>query len=189
MTKKELRKIYLGKRMELSDAQCQQLSQEICDELFRVVQLSRVRVLHTFLPIRKTKEVDTRLIIDRIRSVFPQIMISVPRINNNTSELEHYYYESPEQLETNTWGIPEPVKGVPTPVEKIDVVLVPLLVFDRQKHRLGYGRGFYDRFLAGCRPDCLKVGLSFFGMEEKIDDISEKDVALDVVITPSTAVA
>lgn len=189
MTKQELRKIYLKKRMELSGVQCQQLSRELCDHFFETVKLSDVRVLHTFLPIRKTNEVDTWLIIDRLQKEFPGIKISVPRVNNNTPELEHYYYEGPGQLQTNAWGIPEPVKGVPTPTEKIDTVLVPLLVFDRQRHRLGYGRGFYDRFLAGCRSDCLKVGLSFFEMEEKIDDISDKDVALDLVITPRSVLS
>jgi 5-formyltetrahydrofolate cyclo-ligase len=109
-------------------------------------------------------------------------------MNNQTSELEHYYYEEPGQLENNIWGIPEPVKGVPTPAEKIDAVLVPLLAFDRQGHRIGYGRGFYDRFLVECRPDCQKIGLSFFEMEDQIDGINEKDIPLDLVITPKSTV-
>ena len=146
-------------------------------------------MLHTFLPIKKNREVNTWLIIDRLRDDFPQIKVSIPKINNHSSELEHYYLEGPEQLETNTWEIPEPVKGVPTPTEKIDAVLVPLLAFDKQGHRLGYGRGFYDRFLANCRPDCLKIGLSFFEVEEKIEGISDKDIALDLIVTPGSVVA
>lgn len=186
MTKKELRKYYISKRRGLSAETYHQLNRKLCENFMDSVNLSSVSVLHTFLPIEKNREVNTWLIIDRIRKEFPQVRISIPKINNQTAELEHYYFESREQLENNTWEIPEPVKGVPTSVEKIDVVLVPLLAFDRQGHRLGYGRGFYDRFLRHCRPDCLKVGLSFFAMEEKIEGISDKDVPLNMVITPES---
>lgn len=186
MTKKELRKIYLRKRMDLSDAAYQELNERLSEHFFSTIKVSEIRVLHTFLPIKKNREVNTWLIIERLKRDYPQVQISVPKINNQTAELEHYYYESPDQLKNNTWEIPEPVKGVPTPTEKIDAVLVPLLAFDKQGHRLGYGRGFYDKFLSSCRPDCLKIGLSFFEVEEKIEGISDKDIPLNLIITPET---
>jgi 5-formyltetrahydrofolate cyclo-ligase len=189
MTKKELRKIYLKRRMELSDAEYEQLNLDLCERFFAAVKLKGIQVLHTFLPIRKTREVNTWLIIERVRRDFPQIRIAIPKINNHSAELDHYYLEGPEQLQNNTWEIPEPVNGVPVPTEKIDAVLVPLLAFDKQGHRLGYGRGFYDRFLAGCRPDCLKIGLSFFETVERIDDINDKDVPLDLIVTPDNVMA
>jgi len=188
MTKKELRKIYFRKRMELSEGEYQQLNQRLCDHFFSAVDLSHVQVVHTFLPIARNREVNTWLIIDRLQADYPHIKISIPKINNHTAELDHYYYEEPGQLANNMWEIPEPVKGVPTPSDKIDAVLVPLLAFDKQGHRLGYGRGFYDRFLVSCRPDCLKVGLSFFEVEEKIEGISEKDIPLNMIITPEAVV-
>lgn len=186
MTKKELRKAYLEKRMALSEAEFVTLNEALAENFFIHVPLETIHVLHTFLPIEKNREVNTWRIIERLQTEAPHVRISVPRINNQTSELEHYYFEDRAQLENNTWGIPEPVKGVPTSVEKIDAVLVPLLAFDKQGHRLGYGRGFYDRFLGGCRPDCRKIGLSLFEAEEKIEDISDKDIPLDVIITPKT---
>lgn len=184
MTKRELRKIYLRKRAGLSDAEYVARNSRLCDRFFAGVKLSGIRVLHTFLPIQRHREVNTWLIVERVRTEFPEIRIAVPKINNQSAELEHYYFEGPSQLELNTWDIPEPVRGVPTPVREIDAVLVPLLAFDRQGHRLGYGRGFYDRFLSGCRPDCLKIGLSLFGAEERIQDIDETDVPLNIVVTP-----
>lgn len=184
MTKKELRKIYLDKRRALTAERFRELNEQLCARLFSEIRLLPINVLHTFLPIEKNREVNTWLIIEQLKEDFPNIKIAVPRINNHTAELEHYYIENREQLENNTWGIPEPVKGVPAPVEKIDAVLVPLLAFDRYGHRIGYGRGFYDRFLSQCRPDCIKIGLSLFGPEEKIHDVSEKDVPLDKVVTP-----
>ena len=186
MTKQELRKIYLGKRQALSEESFNAMNARLADNFFANVKLSAIHTLHTFLPIEKNREVNTWLIIDRLKKEFPDVRISVPRMNNQTAELEHYYLDDRCQLELNTWEIPEPVKGVPTPVEKIDAVLVPLLAFDRQGHRLGYGRGFYDRFLATCRPDCTKIGLSFFDMEERIEGIDDKDISLDMIITPES---
>lgn len=183
MTKKELRKIYLNKRMDLSEVQYEELNRQLSDQFFRTVDLSGIQVLHTFLPIKRTREVNTWLIIDRLKKDFTYIKVAVPKINNQTSELEHYFLENPEQLKNNTWEIPEPVYGIPTPTDKIDAVLVPLLAFDKQGHRLGYGRGFYDRFLGDCRPDCLKIGLSFFEAEEKINGINEKDIPLNLIVT------
>ena len=189
MTKKELRKIYLKKRMDLSEEEYEQLNRELADHFFKAVKLSGINVLHTFLPIKRTREVNTWHIIERIKKDHTHVKVSVPKINNQTSELEHYFLESPDQLKNNTWEIPEPVYGIPTSTEKIDAVLVPLLAFDKLGHRLGYGRGFYDRFLASCRPDCLKIGLSFFESEEKIDGINEKDIPLDLIVTPRTVLA
>ena len=64
------------------------------------------------------------------------------------------------------------------------MVILPLLAFDQQGYRVGYGKGFYDKFLSGCREDCLKVGFSYFEPIETIDDCNEFDVPLDLCITP-----
>ncbi len=174
--------------MELSEAEYLQLNKQLCDNFFANANLSRIDVLHTFLPIEKNKEVNTWLIIDRIKREFPNLRISIPKINNQTAVLDNYYFEGLHQLQNNTWEIPEPMQGIPTPTEKIDAVLVPLLAFDKQGNRVGYGRGFYDKFLGTCRADCQKVGLSFFEIVDKIDGIDEKDVPLNLIITPKNSI-
>ncbi|HYC85318.1 MAG TPA: 5-formyltetrahydrofolate cyclo-ligase [Chryseosolibacter sp.] len=184
MTKEELRKIYLQKRLAMGEAEYLALNKQICENFFALVDLSFAVVFHSFLPIEKTREPNTWLIIERIRREFPHIRISVPRINNETSLLDNFYFEGLHQLQNNTWGIPEPKQGIPTPTEKIDLVLVPLLAFDSTGHRVGYGRGFYDKFLATTRKDCRKIGLSFFPPVESIDNIHPHDLALDMVVTP-----
>jgi len=63
-------------------------------------------------------------------------------------------------------------------------VLVPLLSFDKKGFRVGYGKGFYDRFLMQCKSDCIKIGLSYFDPIDVIDDADEFDVPLDFCITP-----
>jgi 5-formyltetrahydrofolate cyclo-ligase len=64
-------------------------------------------------------------------------------------------------------------------------VFIPLLAFDKSGHRVGYGAGYYDRFLSKCKPDCLKVGLSFFEPVDEISDADEFDVKLNHCVTPS----
>ncbi len=69
-------------------------------------------------------------------------------------------------------------------IERIDAVLVPLLCFDERGFRVGYGMGFYDRFLSGCRTNCLKIGLTYFAPTAEISDAQNFDVRLDFCITP-----
>lgn len=183
MTKEEIRKIYLNKRIGLSAAEYSQLNRKVSEVFFSQLDLSQIKILHTFLPINKTKEMDTWLIINRIRKEFPSIKISIPRINNQTAIIDNFYLEGPEQLEKNTWGIPEPKQGIPTPTEKIDAILVPLLAFDRQGNRVGYGRGFYDKFLATSRQDAKKIGLSFFEPVKLISNMSPTDIKLTHAVT------
>ncbi len=185
MTKQELRQLYLQKRQALSEAEYAKLNFQLYQNFFANVDISFIKVLHTFLPITSKKEVDTWLIIDRIRREYPHIRISIPKVNNKTGELENFYFEGLHQLATNEWGIQEPKQGVPTESQKIDLVLVPLLALDQSGQRVGYGKGYYDKFLSTCRTDCKKIGISLFGVEDKIKDINISDVALNQCVTPS----
>jgi 5-formyltetrahydrofolate cyclo-ligase len=184
MTKAELRKVYQQKRLVLSEAEYLQLSRQLCDNFFIHVDLSFVNVVHLFIPIEKNREPNTWLFIDRIRREFPHIKLTVPRVNPETKELDNFYFEGLQQLEENAWGILEPGQGIPTPYEKIDMVITPLLAFDTQGQRVGYGKGFYDKLFARCRPNCIRIGLSLFAPVERIDDIRDFDEPLSMVVTP-----
>ena len=81
------------------------------------------------------------------------------------------------------WGIPVPQESVRVTATKIQVVFVPLLAYDKSGHRLGFGKGFYDRFLASLEQPVLKLGLSFFAPEERIP-VEPHDIPLDYCITP-----
>jgi 5-formyltetrahydrofolate cyclo-ligase len=183
MTKQELRKLYLQKRKELSEAEYLALNQRLAGIFFSSVDLSFINVIHVYLPVIEKREPDTWLIIDRIRSEFPHIRLSIPRVNYQTWELENFFFEGLHQLQKNNWGILEPKQGVPTPTEKIDMVLVPLLAFDKQGHRVGYGKGYYDKFLSSCLPGVTKIGLAHFQPVDKIE-LTETDVRLNACVTP-----
>jgi 5-formyltetrahydrofolate cyclo-ligase len=162
----------------------EQLNIRLCEQFFQNVDLSPIQVLHTFLPIEKQREVNTWLIIESTLKKFPHIRISIPRINNQTSEIESFYFEGRDQLEKNTWDILEPKEGIPTPIEKIDAVLVPLLAVDFRGNRVGYGRGFYDKFLKACPDKILKIGVSLFPPVDTIEGLGPHDLPVDLIVTP-----
>ena len=137
---------------------------------------------HIFLSIKEKNEVDTGPILALLKDQGKKVV--VPRINNREN-LVHLEIDSDSVFEKNRWGIPEPSEGRRISEENIDLVFIPLLAFDRQGHRVGYGKGYYDRFLAHCRPDVLKIGLSFFEAVECITDLNDNDMAMDYCVTPS----
>lgn len=184
MIKAELREIYLRERKSISSTELHQRSFNIYQQFFSYVDLSFTRIVHTFIPIAKNREPDTWLIIDRIRREFPHIRLSVPKINTTTHSLQNFFFEGLHQLEENKMGIKQPKQGVPTESQKIDLVLVPLLIFDEQGNRVGYGKGYYDKFLATCRPDCQKIGISIFPPVQSIQDTDEYDFKLTACVTP-----
>lgn len=184
MTKAEIRKTYLSKRAALTEGEFSTLNEQICDVFFSAIDLRKVNILHTFVPIEKTREPDTWRIIKRAMKEYSHIQVAVPRINNQTGMMDNFFFEDESQLEKNTWGIPEPKRGIAVPVAKIDLVLVPLLAVASDGHRVGYGRGFYDKFLATLEPGTRKIGLSFFPLIDVIDNVSPTDERLTDVVTP-----
>lgn len=183
MTKAALRKIYLDKRGALTTEEAAMLNDSLCRQFFAAINASLYKSIHTFLPLSKLKEPNTFLIINEFTKSFPDVQIAVPRVNGESGEIDSFIYKGSAQLKTNTWGIPEPVSGVPVEPDQFDLVIVPLLAFDERGHRLGYGKGFYDKFLKRCTSQCVKVGLSFFGPESLLPSEAH-DVALNSVVTP-----
>ena len=95
------------------------------------------------------------------------------------------FYSETDTLHWNKWGIPEPLPFNLVGPEQIDAVLVPLVGFDTIGHRIGFGKGFYDRYLPLCRPDCLKIGISLFDPVDLIDEVESHDIPLDIAICPA----
>jgi len=182
MTKEEARKIFRQKREALPHAARQEMNEQIARQFFSNFLLRDIHVLHSYLPIEKKGEVNTWLIIEKAQTLPRPVRISVPKAVGEN--LEHYYFENKNQLKENRWGILEPQEGEKTPAEKIDLVIAPLLAFDKNLNRAGYGKGYYDKFLKTCRKDCLFVGLSYFPPIDKIDNLHDGDFALHRVVTP-----
>ena len=161
------------------------MSMSIADMFFFTINAASLRNLHCYLPIDRFNEPNTRLILERVWQEFPDVNTTVPRIDFATGELSSVVYSSTCPVLQNKWGVNEPEGGTVVHPQAIDLAIVPLLCFDERGFRIGYGRGYYDRFLAKCRLNCTKVGLSFFPPVEKIEDVHEADVPLDLFITPN----
>lgn len=184
MKKAELRRLYLEKRRELSPGEVARMSSQIAERFFNEVDLAAVSSLHTFIRIAKFNEFDTSMVYYRIWHERRGVATSAPVTDRETGELEACYFDEETVLAENDWGIREPAGTEKADPQEIDLVIVPLLCFDKSGHRVGYGKGYYDRFLARCRPDCLKLGVSLFPPVAAIDDIHNADVPLDLCITP-----
>jgi 5-formyltetrahydrofolate cyclo-ligase len=184
MTKKEIRKKYLADRQALTRAQISSASQKIHDWLFQSIAVHAYTNIHVFLPIKDKNEPDTWLIISTLQTDFKSKII-VPKMLPK-GVLSHYLYNFKTNLMMNQWGVQEPEHDAALLVDEktIDLVLIPLLAFDKKGYRVGYGKGYYDRFLAKCRPDVLKIGIAVFDPIESIDDLDEFDIKLDFCITP-----
>jgi 5-formyltetrahydrofolate cyclo-ligase len=186
MDKATLRKYYTTKRKALSSREIDKESKQICDLFFQEIDLNAIKFLHVFLPIKKQNEIDTFLIIRRLQEEYPQINIIVSRSDLANFEMQHFILEE-QNLVENKWGILEPSQANSREVQpqEIDLVIIPLLVFDKQGNRVGYGKGFYDRFLQKCSPKAQKVGLCLEEPIELVEDLNEFDVKMDVCITPN----
>ena len=184
MTKAEFRKKYLASQKTFSAEERKVKSFRIIELFFRNFDLSKIKFLHCFLPIEKFNEIDTRPIFERVWRDFPHVETLVPRVYFKRNEIENLRFSPETETAKNVWQIHEPTHDETIEAEEIDAVLVPLLCFDRRGFRVGYGKGFYDKFLANCRADCLKIGLNYFAPVEEISDINEFDIALDYCVTP-----
>lgn len=136
---------------------------------------------HIFLTITESKEVDTSYLLTILQGKDKNVIIPKTVSDN---QLEHYLLLDNTLLKKNKWNIPEPVDGISIDEKQLEVVFIPLLAFDKLGNRVGYGKGFYDTFLSKCNAGVLKIGLSFFEPEEKIDGITKSDIPLDYCITP-----
>ena len=188
LTKIPLRRAALARRQALPAAEVAARSQRLCEQLFRHFPVAKWRVLHLFLPLARRNEPDTWRIIRRLRAEFPQVELAVPVVQPDGVSLKHYALGPATRLRENRWGIPEPVAegAAEVPPTAFDAVLVPLLAVDAAGQRVGYGGGFYDRFLAQCRPHTPFIGLNV--LEEPplagIADVRATDVPLTACLTP-----
>ena len=177
--KSDLRSHYLKLRSKFTSQQIDNFSIEIVNRCLEL-NLWNKSIYHLFMASEQNNEIDTSILMSVLQGKDKQIVI--PKILDDY-ELEHYLLADQTPLKRNHWGIPEPQSGIKINSNQIDVVFVPLLIFDLQGHRIGYGKGYYDRFLAKCRKETIKVGFSYFDPIERIEDIQSHDIPINFVIT------
>lgn len=146
MLKKELRKQMLARRGQIPNEVRQNKSQTIVEKLMELPPYQQASVLFTFIPFGH--EVDIRPLIDQAVEDGKQIVI--PYTDMKQKEMTIFLFEGWDRLVPGVYGIlePDPSTANSIPREKVDLILVPGVAFDQNGGRLGYGGGFYDRFLA-----------------------------------------
>lgn len=183
LTKIALRQQFKAQRTQLNSADLQEKSQAISHRFFEFFNLSTIRYLHLFLPISRFNEIDTWIIANTVWNNYPHITLVTAKSDLKTTEMTHHIFDAKTKIVKNAWGIPEPVNTLPCPEKMLDMILLPLLCFDKQGARVGYGKGFYDKFLQKCRTDTLKVGLSLFEPVDKIVDTMLYDINMNFCVT------
>lgn len=175
--KASLRKVLKEKRSKILNRDYEYKCNQIEQLLLPFINDQKFEFIHCFVSMNKKFEVNTHPIIEDLLSKGKTVIVPVM----NGDELEHSKINSTNELVKNTLGILEPKENLKIDTRKIDLILVPLLGVDIRGNRLGYGKGYYDKFLQ--TAEALKIGLAF--EEFVLDEIpSEKhDVKLDGFIT------
>ena len=183
MKKAEARAHFLNLRKSLSEKQVEEANMAILAR-FKTLDFSGIKYLHLFLPIAGKNEVNTLLLANWLREHQPAIRLVLSKSDTKQHTLRHFVWDERTTLQTNQWGITEPDGGLQVEEKELDMILVPLLAYDLQGNRVGYGKGFYDRFLGKCDANVQKVGLSYFEPLDSIGDAESFDIKLNSCINP-----
>ncbi|WP_426431657.1 5-formyltetrahydrofolate cyclo-ligase [Winogradskyella sp. HB-48] len=182
MTKSELRKKYKALRKALNFDQIEDLSLAISNQILRL-NIWDKSFYHIFLSIEEQKEINTEYILNILAGKDKNIVVS--KSNFEDTSMTHFLLTDSTKIKKNHYNIPEPIDGIEIQSSQIDVVFVPLLAFDKKGNRIGYGKGFYDRFLSECKPKTIKIGLSLFEAEKEAFEAENNDIKLDFCVIPN----
>ncbi|WP_185867051.1 5-formyltetrahydrofolate cyclo-ligase [Blattabacterium cuenoti] len=183
MNKKKLRKKYFSMRKSISQNEIIKMSYEIFFQLKKILFIWNKTYYHIFLPIRKYKEVNTFIIINFLLKI--EKCVTVPCTNFYKLSIDNCLFHENTILIKKKYGILEPMHKHRISISLIEVIFIPLLAFDLKGYRIGYGKGFYDRFIPLCKENTIKIGLSFFYPIKRIENIHKKDLLIDIGITPN----
>ena len=184
MTKAEARKSYMEKRLALSVVERAKLDDLLLIQLQKI-ELPFVTFLLSYWPIEQNREPNTHLFSDYIEFQNPELITCYPKTNFSKGLMNAFQINDDTKFRKNQYNIYEPEDGEMVNPGGIDMIFVPLVSFDKYGYRVGYGKGFYDRYLPQCRSECLKIGFSYFEPLDKIDDKNEFDVPLNLCVTPA----
>ncbi|MBX2931290.1 MAG: 5-formyltetrahydrofolate cyclo-ligase [Chitinophagaceae bacterium] len=180
-TKKELRKQYKEKRATISSSNKMKWDDLMLIHL-QQFDFGKAQSLLTYWQMEH--EPNMQLYTSYLRHSIYNLQIAYPVSNFTTETMKAMAINEETVYKENSYGITEPTNGEVVLPETIDIVFLPMLICDRQGYRVGYGKGFYDKYLALCRKDVIKIGFNYFDPIEKIADTNKFDIPLDYCITP-----
>lgn len=182
MKKDLIRKIYLKKREDLNSATLSEYSSNLINNTLCIFEEFQPKCLHCFLTIHSRWEINTKPIIEYCWK--NKIDVLVPVCNFKDSTFKNAEFLPHTKIKKDKYNISVPIDPIWRNNDSIDIVITPLLAFDLKGYRVGYGRGFYDRFFYSLHKNVKRVGISFFDPLKDIDDTNEYDIPLTHCITP-----
>lgn len=180
INKSTFRKIILQYRMLIGGVLHDQRNEQLCGVLTNFLEKRDLKKVHAFLSIQKNNEPDVSPLFEKLWSKNVQLIVS--KTDFMFKQMHHFYLSHQTELVENKKGIPEPINAEEASIDDLDLILVPLLVSDREGYRIGYGGGYYDRLLKETKA--LKVGLSLSPPVDEILQREDWDIRLDYLITP-----
>lgn len=183
MTKTQLRVLYKNKRNAISETEKLKLDDLLLIQ-FQQLDFSNIHTLFSYWPMDHHSEPNVELMTRFLRIMIPEIQIAYPIIDTSSISMKAVLTDENTYFKTNDWGINEPISDRFIDQKIIDLIFIPLLVFDKLGFRVGYGKGYYDRYLANCKKETVKIGFSYFEPIDQISDTNQFDVPLNYCITP-----
>jgi 5-formyltetrahydrofolate cyclo-ligase len=181
--KTELRRQYSAWRMQLSLPVQHRLLAGMAEH-FMQLSLPEVQYVLTYRAMPQRHEVEMRCFEELLLEAQPEVTFCYPQANFATGSMEAVVDNDALEWGEVSFGLVQPVSGQVIPPHQLQLVFVPLLAFDQKGYRLGYGKGFYDKYLARCSPQVIKIGFSWFDALDALPDIHAYDLPLDYCITP-----
>ncbi|WP_020526837.1 5-formyltetrahydrofolate cyclo-ligase [Flexithrix dorotheae] len=175
--KKILRQSLAEKRSRLTSEEVANYSKVICEKIWDFVVRNKIDIIHTYLPIKN--EVDTYALIER--ALLNEKIIIVPKTLADRA-IENLHLKSVEHLVRGKFNTLHPGEEIKYE-GKIDLIIIPGLGFDQKNNRLGFGAGYYDKFLRS-QPNAVKMGIAY--PFQLLDEIPSEphDIKMDLVISP-----
>lgn len=183
MTKSELRKYHLSQRQALTLSEIHGMTARMLDRL-QALPVDGIRYLMSYKPMAKWNEPMMHFFEEAILLDHPEVGVAYPVIDPADGSMKAMLVDDDTTWEEKAFGVQEPVNGAVLDPQQLDLVFVPLIIFDRQGFRVGFGKGYYDRFLARCRKDTITIGLSYFEPVDRIEDTHQFDIPLKYCVTP-----
>ncbi len=177
--KTEVRKRFLQVRGQIPADLAREKSRRITDKMQQLEDYRKAETIHCYASMASRNEADTFELIELALSQGKRVVVPVMK---GDGELIHSKLHDLSDLKENSWGVPEPANPEPVQLSEIDLVIVPMVAGDAGKNRIGYGAGYYDRFLS--KTDAMTVGILFEEQLSKQPLPSEPfDVPLKMIIT------
>ncbi len=183
MTKSELRKTYKQKRKNISYSDKLKWDDLMLLQ-FQQLYFEKASALFSYLPMQEMNEPNTFIFSSFLQFQIPDLQIAYPKVNFENNTMQAFLVDEETIYATNKFGTDEPISEKVLEPNNIDIVFVPLLICNTQGFRVGYGKGFYDKFLQQCNNEAIFIGFNYFEPIEKIEDVEQFDIPLNYCITP-----